>query len=69
MRPKERTSHVRASGSGQLVGTGFELEPVTLGRDVGVRIQRVTARADGGRGPTGWDLPRRTKLTYRRTLP
>ena len=43
---------------------GFELDPVAFGQGVGwVRIHRVTARADGGRGPTGWGLPRRFLLT------
>lgn len=43
---------------------GLELEPVIFGQGVGVREDPTRdGTGDGGRDPTGWGLPRSTRLT------
>ncbi|OSP23528.1 hypothetical protein B7767_44060 [Streptomyces sp. 13-12-16] len=64
MQAKKRTCSASASSSGQLADTASSWSRSLSARASGwVRIQRVTAWADDGRGPTGLGLPRRFRLT------
>lgn len=56
----------RVESVGDRAGPVALRDPAVVGTSGWVRIHhRVTARADGGRGPTGWGLPRRVLLTPR----